>query len=410
MKGQGKILMIIMDGMGDRAVDSLGWRTPLQVANHPNIDWFAKEGTSGIVDTISPGIRPGSDTAHLSLLGYDPFQIYTGRGPFEAAGVGLVGEEGDVAFRCNFATVNGSMKVVDRRAGRIRRPDTTELVSPFKDMEIDGIKIEVQEATEHRAVLVLKGKGLSPKVTDVDPHKEGALHECRPLSPEAEKTARVVDEFVRRSHQLMRDHPVNRRRGKEGKNQANILLPRGAGSFPHIQSFEEKWGLRASCVSGVGLIKGIGRVLGMNVVERREFTGGLDTDMHAKVGTALELLRRDDFVLMNIKAPDIPSHDGDARSKVEVAQRIDGVIGELRSGMDDETVVAFMADHCTPIEVKDHSGDPVPLTIYCDSALRDGNSRFDECSNAGGALGRLRGSDVLPILLDKVNRSQKFGA
>ena len=176
-----KILVVVMDGLGDRAVKELHWKTPLQAANRPNLNWFAEHGSTGIVDVISPGVRPGSDTSHLAILGYDPYQVYTGRGPFEAAGTGLVGEKGDVAFRCNFATVGPDMVVTDRRAGRIKEPDTTMLIESLSGMMVDGVEIVVKEATEHRAVLLLRGKGLSAKVSDVDPHAETRIHEAQPL-------------------------------------------------------------------------------------------------------------------------------------------------------------------------------------------------------------------------------------
>ncbi|HOQ25541.1 MAG TPA: phosphoglycerate mutase, partial [Methanomassiliicoccaceae archaeon] len=211
-----KILVIIMDGLGDRAVKSLGYKTPLQCANKPNIDWFAANGTSGIMDVIAPGVRPGSDTSHLAILGYDPFEVYTGRGPFEAAGVGLVGKAGDVAFRCNFATVDDRMNVTDRRAGRINAPDTTELARTLDGMSIGDVTAVVKEATEHRAVLILKGPGLSPYVTDADPHALSVVSESEPLRPEATRTAEAVNEFVRRSYEVLKDHPVNERRVAEG--------------------------------------------------------------------------------------------------------------------------------------------------------------------------------------------------
>ncbi len=405
-----KILIVIMDGLGDRAVKELHWKTPLQAANRPNLNWFAEHGSTGIVDMIGPGIRPGSDTSHLAILGYDPHQVYTGRGPFEAAGIGLVGEKGDVAFRCNFATVNSDMVVIDRRAGRIKQPDTSMLVESLSGMSFDGVEIVVKEATEHRAVLLLRGKGLSAKVTDVDPHAETRIHEAQALEHDAKMTAKVVNHFVRSSYEMLDQHPVNSRRRAEGRPPANILLPRGAGIFPDIQPFEERYGMTGACVAGVSLIKGICRVCGLDVIEVKGATGGLDTDMEAKAKEAIRLLDTYDFVLLNVKAADVASHDGDAHLKVKVVERLDEMAGVIRGQMPEDSVVAFMADHSTPIEVRDHSGDPVPLLIYCQGMVRDANASYDEASCAHGGLGRLRGKDVLPILIDKAGRSEKFGA
>lgn len=406
----GKILILVMDGLGDRAVKELGWKTPLQCAKTPNLDWFAQNGSTGIMDVISPGVRPGSDTSHLALLGYDPLKVYTGRGPFEAAGVGLIGRKGDVAFRCNFATVDEELNVVDRRAGRIKEPDTSDLVRSLQGLVIDGVEVVVKEATEHRAVLLLRGEELSSSVSDVDPHSLSRVHDSKPLVPKAAKTARVVNAFVRRSFEILSAHPVNERRRGKGEPVANILLPRGAGTFPDIKPLKEKIGLESACVAGVSLIKGICRVCGMEVAEVPGATGGLDTDMAAKAKAAVRLLGSKDLVLVNVKAADIASHDGDFRRKIEVIERIDSMAGVIRRDVPGDVVIAIAADHCTPIEVGDHSGDPVPLAIWSDSTLKDGSMAFDEATAARGGLGRLRGQDLMPILLDKANRSEKFGA
>lgn len=405
-----KIVIVVMDGLGDRAVRELDYRTPLQVARKPNLDWFARNGTSGCMDIIGPGIRPGSDTSHLAILGYDPFTVYTGRGPFEAAGVGIVGKKGDIAFRCNFATVDSRMDVLDRRAGRIKEPDTAELVKALEGLEVNGFKAVVKEATEHRAVLLLSGKGLDPHVTDADPHAIARVQTSRPLVPGAEPTADAVNEFVRRSYEILDAHPVNVRRRKDGLLPANILLPRGGGFFPDVEPFSKRHGLAGSCVAGVSLIKGICRVCGLEVVEAPGATGGLDTDMVSKARTALRELERKDFVLMNVKAADIVSHDGDARRKIEVIERLDSVAKVLREGLPEGAAIAFCADHCTPVTRMDHSGDPVPLTIYSETSIKDRVNSYDEVSCASGGLGRIRGRDLLPILVDKVDRSEKFGA
>jgi 2,3-bisphosphoglycerate-independent phosphoglycerate mutase len=410
MESPKKILIVIMDGLGDRAVKQLGYKTPLQVAKKPNLDWFAQNGSTGSMDVIGPGIRPGSDTSHLALLGYDPYSVYTGRGPFEAAGVGLVGRGGDIAFRCNFATVDGDMNVLDRRAGRIKEPDTSELVSALNGLKINDLEVIVKDATEHRAVLLLRGEGLDPHVTDADPHATAKVHRSEPMVPQARKTADAVNEFVKKSYQMLDQHPVNVRRRKEGKLPANILLPRGAGLFPNIEPFEKRWGMTASCVAGVSLIKGICRVCGLEIVDAPGATGGLDTDMESKARTALHELGRKDFVLMNIKASDITSHDGDPHRKIEVIERLDGLARVLREGLPEGAVVDFAADHCTPVERMDHSGDPVPLCIYSESTIKDGSRSYDEVTCSLGGLGRIRGKDLLPILVDKADRSEKFGA
>ncbi|NLL94954.1 MAG: 2,3-bisphosphoglycerate-independent phosphoglycerate mutase [Thermoplasmatales archaeon] len=411
MSGKKKVLVAIMDGLGDRGCPEFGGRTPLQATPTPNMDWFVANGSAGLMDVIAPGVRPGSDTAHLSLLGYDSHRVYTGRGPFEAAGIGLVGRRGDVAFRCNFATVDGNMSVTDRRAGRIKEPDTTELVKALSGLSFDGIEALVREGTEHRAALILRGKGLDPNVTDVDPHELAPILESKPKAPPAAATADALNRFVARSHEILSKHPVNVRRRKEGLPEANILLPRGAGSFPDIDPFPEVWGVRAAGVAGVGMIKGVCGVCGLDVVEPPAVcTGGMDSDFGAKMAKALDALGGYDFVLVNFKAPDVCGHDGDAKAKAAVIAKLDKAFGYLRENMPKDLVVAFTADHSTPCGLLDHGGDPVPLCIYSDGVAPDEATTFDEVSVARGRIGRIRGMDLLPICMDLANRSEKFGA
>ncbi len=403
-------MMVVFDGIGDRPVPNLGEKTPLQAARRPNLNALASSGACGLMDVIAPGIRPGSDTAHLALFGHDPFKVYTGRGPFEAMGVGLEVRPGDVALRCNFATVGASMTVLDRRAGRIRE-GTAELARALDGWEHEGVRVHFREGTEHRGVLLLRGSDLSPDVTDPDPHREGLkVAECAPKSPGAELTARVVNEFVRRSIRLLKDHPVNKARVKAGLRPANIILPRGAGIMPKLPTLKERYGLSSSAVAGVALVKGICRVSGMEVLEVAGATGGLDTDMGAKLRAALGALERSDLVFVNIKAADICGHDGDARGKARVVERIDRAMGLIREGLPEDTFVALTSDHSTPVCVRDHSADPVPLLIHGPGVRRDGVRSFDELACARGGLGRLRGMELLPVLIDLAGRAEKFGA
>jgi 2,3-bisphosphoglycerate-independent phosphoglycerate mutase len=406
-----KILMVVMDGLGDRGCASLNGMTPLQFTETPNLDWFTVNGCAGTMDVIAPGVGPGSDTAHLALLGYDPYEVYRGRGPFEAAGIGLTGKKGDVAFRCNFSTVDGNYEIIDRRAGRVKAPETTELVKALSGIVIDGIEVLVKEGTEHRAALILRGKGLDADVTDADPHDLGKVLQSAGRTKKAELTASVVNKFVKMSYERMKDHPVNIERRKKGLPEANILLPRGAGSFPDIIAFPEKNKMKAACVAGVGMIKGICGICGLDIIDLpKECTGGLDTDMLKKAGIALKTIEKYDFVLMNIKASDISGHDGKPEEKCSVISRLDEMAGFLRKNMSDDLVIAFTADHCTPIEVGDHTGDPVPLTIYAKGITKDKATKFSESGCAEGKIGRIRGKDLLPMCMDLANRSEKFGA
>jgi 2,3-bisphosphoglycerate-independent phosphoglycerate mutase len=404
-----KILLVVCDGMSDRPVREFGDKTPLQVARTPAMDAIARSGVSGMMDVIAPGIIPGSDTAHLALFGYDPYKVYTGRGPIEAAGAGIEMAKGDVAFRCNFATVDSDMRVIDRRAGRIR-DGTSDLAKALTGMRIDDVEMVFKEGSEHRGVLVMKGPGLDQRVSEIDPHVEGPLLESRPLVPEAAKTASALNEFARRSHEMLEKHPVNESRRAEGLPPANIVLPRGAGSVGELDSLEERFGIRGAGIAGVTLIKGICRLVGMDVVDVPGATGGLDTDYLEKAKAALRSLETHDLVFVNVKSSDVAGHDGDFRLKVQVIENIDGMLGTILKDLHEDVIVAITADHSTPVTVRDHSADPVPVAISGGGGRVDGVREFDEISAAAGSLGRIRGMDLMPILLGMANRSRKFGA
>ncbi len=403
-----RILMFILDGVGDRAVRELDNKTPLQVADTPNLDHFAKIGENGLMDTIAPGIRPGSDTGHLALLGYDPYEVYTGRGPFEAAGAGLSLEAEDVAFRCNFATLKDG-KVVDRRAGRIKegRGELTEAIQKIK-LDVD---FEFKDTVEHRAVLMLKGEGLDGEVSDVDPHEENvAFHEAVPLedTKENKRTAKILNEFTEKCVEVLSNHPVNKEREERGKAPANVILPRGGGKVPHLEDIRSKHGLDAGAISGITLVRGVCSLAGMDIIDVEGATGGLDTDVDAVVSSCIDALEKHEFVLVNIKGCDLSGHDGLPEQKIDFIEKIDSSLEPLR-GLED-TYVAITGDHSTPVTVKGHSGDPLPITIWGKDVRRDEVAEFNEISCSRGGLHRIRGEDVLNILKDLADRAEKFGA
>lgn len=406
-----KILIVVLDGLGDRQCPELRGMTPLQYIRTPNLDWFLAHGQGGLCDPISPGIRPGSDTAHLAILGYDVESVYTGRGPFEALGIGMDIQPGDVAMRCNFATVDDTMEVLDRRAGRIRAPETSELVECLDGMEIDGIECLVRESTEHRAVLILRGDGLSSEITDPDPGPGTHLRMCEPLTEEAEFTADIVNRFMEECYSRLKEHPTNRKRRAAGLPPANILIPRGAGVFPQIESFQEKYGISAACVAGVGMIKGICKACGLDIYPLPDICDGtMESDFIEKARCTIEALKEYDFVLMNCKAGDIAGHDGDAKAKADVVRRIDEMASVLKDGLPDDVVTVFTCDHCTPCMLTDHSGDPVPIAIHSRGLIWDDADVFSETGCSKGMLGRIRAKDIVPICMDIADRTTKYGS
>ncbi len=372
-----KILLVVLDGLGDRPIKDLGNKTPLQAAATENLDWFAANGAVGLLDPIAPGVCPGSDTSHLALLGYDPETTYTGRGPFEAAGVGIDVRPGDVAFRCNFATVDVGLRVVDRRAGRIRE-GTDRLAASLDALTIGDTQVYFRAGTEHRAVLVFRGTGLSPHVSDTDPHEDRAkVPAAHATQPDGEKTARMLNVFLKRAYEVLARHEVNRERVGAGQPPANYVLTRGGGVMPNIPRFPERYGMKAAAVAGVALIKGICRCVGLEVLPVPGATGGLDSDFAAKARAATDALATHDFVLVNVKAPDLCGHDGRAMEKVQVLERIDReLVAHLRAHLPADTVLAVTGDHSTPCARKDHSGDPVPVLAFGEGLRTDGVGRL----------------------------------
>lgn len=403
--------------MPDRPLPELNGKTPLEEASTPNMDEVAKRGACGLLDPVAPGVRPGSDVAHLAILGYDPFACYSGRGGFEALGAGIHVEVGDVVFRCNFATVGESLNVIDRRAGR-GETGLDELAALLDGMKLDKMpstKVIFKRTTGHRAVLILRGGGLSPKVSDSDPGKPGLkVLEVKPLelAPEAKQTAEAVNEFLMKAHKMLEFHEVNKRRIERGELPANAILARGAGTLPALDSLRERYGFESSaCIAEVALVKGVCACAGMEIIDAPGSTGLLDTDVRSIGRTALEALREHEFVLANIKGPDVASHDGDIEGKIRMIERIDETVGMLLDGIDPESALFVLtSDHTTPISVRDHSGDPTPIAITGAGIRADDVVKFDERSVVRGGLGRLRGLDLMPVLLDLLGRAKKFGA
>lgn len=411
MKGElkMKIVLLIADGMGDRPNPQFDNKTPLEVANTSNMDRLASMGECGIMDPISPGVRAGSDTAHLALLGYDPYSTYTGRGPFESMGIGMDVKEGDIAFRCNFATVDENLTVLDRRAGRIEK-GTDKLVEVLNGIKIEDVTCLIKESVAHRAALILRGENLGEKVSDVDPHKEGEkIHTSIGADEKSTKAAKVLNEFVKKSYEILKEHPLNKERIRKGEKPANIILPRGGGKAPHLQNFQKKYNLKSACIVEVGLIKGIARYIGMDVIEVEKSTGGLDTDVFSIAEVLINSLKNYDFILCNVKGCDVAGHDGNFKAKVEFIEKIDKMIEYILKFLTPDTYLCFTADHSTPVSVKDHSGDPVPIVFIGEGVRIDEVKNFDERSVTKGGLGRIRGKDVIPILTNLAGISEKFG-
>lgn len=406
--------MAICDGLGGRPTDYNG-KTCLEAAETPNLDELAKRGCVGQLDPIKPGVRPGSDTSHLSLFGYDPEKYYTGRGVFEALGIGMSVNKNDVSFRTNFGTVDEDLVIRDRRAGRIQegQDELEEALQNLSPSDPD-VEVDFKASTEHRGALILRGPNLSGDITDVDPHEIGAkIQKSKPTDDKvsSKRTAEIANELVEQSHQIMEDLPLNQERKREEKPPANALLLRGAAIYPEIPSLRDRYGIEGVMTGAGALYIGLARALGMKIKKAEGVTGSADSPIINKGKLAVEELNEGaDFVFVHMKGADSCAHDHDAEGKISYIEKVDGVMGHFLDKLDwDETHLAFTGDHTTPIVYGDHVSDPVPVLFAGPNVVQDDVSRFDEGRVHQGGIGRISGQ-VAPVLFGYSNWLKKFGA
>ena len=405
-----KAIVLIYDGLGDRPIASLGGLTPLEYAKTPNFDKLATEAQCGLMHTLGRGLRPGSDTSHLAIFGYEPAKYYPGRGPIEVAGLGLKMQDGDVALRGNFGTVDDNMVIQDRRAGRIRVVEP--LTKAIDGLQIDDVTLVVKPGTAHRGGVVMRGPGLSSAVTDADPHEVGqAVWEVKPTddSTEAKRTAKLLNKFVAKTHEILAELEFNKERQSRGELPGNCLLLRGAGQYRSFPSFKERFGFTSCCVAGGGLYKGIGAFLGMDIIEVPGATALPDSDVKAKFKTALKQLDSHDFVFIHVKAADSLGEDGDPQGKAEFIAKCDKAMG-LFEDLPKDGLLAVTADHSTPCELKQHSADPVPVMFYGDGVRTDDVTAFGERACAKGGLGHIEGKDIMPQIQNLMGHLHLIGA
>ncbi len=410
-----KGILVILDGLGDRPIAHMAGQTPLEAASSPTLDGLARDGLGGLVDPLSPGIPVDTATGTGLLLGAPPHSIEgLSRGPVEAMGVGLEIAPGDIALRCNFATVianDGRLQILDRRAGRIRT-STDELASALEGMDLgDGIVATLRPATQHRAVLRLSGQGLSSAIGDTDPgvvplpaliQRSKARHRG---DPRASRTAWAVNTFVEEAFERLREHPVNLRRRAEGKPEANAVITRGAGIATTVRSTVEQLGVSAAVIAGESTVLGLAGLLQMTVLSDPRFTGLPDSDVHAKVEAALAALEEHDLVFLHIKGTDTCSHDQNPEGKRDFIEIVDKALGPL---LNRGLVLGVTGDHSSDCSTGSHSGDPVPALLYTPGGRVDTVERFGETACGQGALGRLTSTAYLMSLLDAMGAVQEW--
>lgn len=361
-----KYVVIIGDGMADRPLAELGGLTLLQKASTPFMDRLAREGTIGSVRTVPRGFHPGSDVANLSILGYAPGLYYTGRAPLEAASIGVTLDADDVAYRCNFVTLRddeGKTVMDDYSSGHITTDEARALIETVK-AELGNEKIRFYPGVSYRHLMVWKGG--TDDVECTPPH-DILEREIEAYLPRGEGEA-VLRELMHRSVGVLKDHPVNKERVRNGKKPATSIWLWGQGKRPQLPTYREKYNITGALISAVDLTKGLGTYAGFKVLNVPGATGWLDTNYDGKVDYALKALDEVDFVYVHIEAPDEAGHSGDYKNKLKAIEDFDArVVGPLMKGLHmrfKEFRVLLMPDHPTPIAIRTHTDEPVPFVIY----------------------------------------------
>lgn len=399
-----KYIILVPDGAADQPVERYGDRTPLEAARIPNMDFLAKNGLSGTALTVPDGMHPGSDVANYSILGYDPREYYTGRGPLEAVSMGVdLGPE-DVAFRCNLVTVEGG-RLLDFSAGHISSGEAEELIG-FLQERLGGEDASFYAGVGYRHLLVLKGD-IYLEDSCFPPHDVVGekLEEILPSGPGSER----LISLMRNSRELLKGHDINLGRVGRGESPANMIWPWGQGRTPLLPTIPERFGIRGSIITAVDLIKGLGLKAGLEVVEVPGATGYHDTDYRAKALYALRGLYDKDMVYVHVEAPDEAGHEGDWEAKVQALENFDErIVGTMLnevSRMGDDYCFLVLPDHPTPVEVRTHTSEPVPFALYHVEVIPDGGTSFSEKGVLGGSFDRFPGWELIDLMIKRTGRT-----
>jgi 2,3-bisphosphoglycerate-independent phosphoglycerate mutase len=364
----------------------------LEQAHIPRLDRLAQESLCGLTIPVAYGVTPGSGPGHLALFGYDPERYVVGRGVLEALGVDFDLQATDVAARGNFCTVDAEGRITDRRAGRLATDRNAELCEKLRRIELPGVRVFVEPVREHRFLLVMRGEGLSDRLSETDPQKEGARPlPVRALAPEAEATARLFNEFVDAARETLRDDAP-----------ANMLTLRGLANRPEIPSIAEICKFRAAAIAAYPMYRGLAKLVGMDVLP----TGMTFAD---EVETLRENWDRYDFVFIHYKPADSAGEDGDFQKKIRALEELDGCIDDLHQMQADVFIVA--GDHSTPAVVAGHSWHPVPFLFHAKHFNRHDNTEgFNERACANGVLGTFPAKEALSLAMAHAGRLAKYGA
>jgi len=394
-----KLMLVVLDGLGGLPVRE--GKTELEIARTPNLDDLAKVSALGLHIPVDVGITPGSGPGHLGIFGYDPVSYSIGRGILEALGLGMEVKDTDIAVRGNFATVTyeGERVIVkDRRAGRISTEENREIVSVLREKlkEVDGVRVFIESGIEHRIAIVFRfPESLPPgsdEINDTDPQTEGAEPlQAKGKNSEAERVARVVNEFISRASEILRD-----------RERANYILLRGFSQMPKVPTMEDRFGLRACCIASYPMYRGLASLVGMDIIE---FDG---TDLRSQIETLKRVWEDYDYFFIHIKKTDSYGEDGNWEKKVEKIEEFDRELPDILNMKPD--VLVITGDHSTPCIMKGHSWHPVPVLLKSPFVLGGTSSRFTERECLKGELGIFEAKKLIQLMLAHSGRLKKYGA
>ncbi|WP_276868486.1 cofactor-independent phosphoglycerate mutase [Bacteroides heparinolyticus] len=409
-----KHIIILGDGMADHPIKELGGRTLLQAAETPYMDKLARMGRVGRLLTVAEGFHPGSEVANMSVLGYDLPTVYEGRGPLEAASIGVDLQPGEMAMRCNIVCIEGNL-IKNHSAGHISTEEADVLVKYLQE-HLGDDRVRFYTGVQYRHLLVIKG---GDKRIDCTPPHDVPLQPFRPLMvkpmegtediavPEGEaeltprQTADLINDLILRSQELLRQHPVNLQRMAGGKDPANSIWPWSPGYRPKMERLSDKFPQvrRGAVISAVDLINGIGRYAGLRRIAVQGATGLYDTNYENKVAAALDALKTDDFVYLHIEASDEAGHEGNVALKRLTIENLDRrVVRPLYEALkesEEPVAIALLPDHPTPCEIRTHTAEPVPFLIWHRGIEPDGVQTFDEVAACNGSYGLLKEDEFI---------------
>ncbi len=396
-----KHIIILGDGMADWAVKSLNNQTLLQHAHTPYMDMLARKGRTGRLITVAPGFHPGSEVANMSVIGYNLPKVYEGRGPLEAASIGVDLKPGEMAMRCNLVCIEGEI-LKNHSSGHITTEEADELIK-FLQQELGNDRVHFYTGVQYRHLLVVKGGN---KQLDCTPPHDVPLKPFRPLLvkplvPEAKETADLLNDLILKSQELLRNHPVNLRRIAAGKDPANSIWPWSPGYRPQMEPLSVTYPAirKGSVISAVDLIKGIGYYAGLRNISVEGATGLYDTNYEGKVEAALKALKDEDFVYLHIEASDEAGHEGDIPLKLRTIENLDsrvvGPVYEAVKNWSEPVAMAVLPDHPTPCELRTHTAEPVPFLIYYPGIEPDSVQRFDEVACVDGVYGLMKENEFM---------------